>query len=253
MGHWQRAARSSALCAAVALAGCANEPSLPPSFSPSQVAFVAAPEATALLAESGSRTQGAWHGVRWGLPIGLVLGAFYRPDEGSCLLWVCRAYLVRGALLGTVAGVIIGVLTAAPSAETLARREWLAAAWSARPYAQQLVAALRARTPARDPAAAGSTATVAIDALEFDGQGSGGPYALRLEARLVVTPTVDPAAATTLFFTARSSAERTDADWRADGAAPLALGLDECVQSLADQMLYRMQRSAGRQAAAMPG
>lgn len=228
------------LSLALAVTGCASVHPLPAGFAAEAARFEAGTDAppTVVVEGPASKVGGALRGLAWGGGIGLVVGL---AMESGCA-FTCGVASALGGLIGIGSGVIGGAIASEREAEVDAKRELLTAAFAAQPHTQRLVDALRAGAAP----ASGSpdwAATVGIVGIETVGHGRDVPWRLRVRARLALRPAGASEAAAVLDFDALSPAAWPTPAWQADGGRPLREALDDCLRSLAAQMLTALHRA----------
>lgn len=220
-----------AAVASLSCAACASRPAAPGSFNPSQVALVkgdAAVEADA----GGTRKEGAAKGAGAGGGGGLVTGAVIcalllplGPLAAACL----PAVLPTTLAVGTATGAVVGAGTAddkwTREGKQLVLTELVQSTELQGRFAgslqQQARDAAGLEWPMGDAGAPGWK--LVANVTEVSSAGSGQPYALRLDARVVLQRAGEPGPAFEKAYVAVGTRQLYTTDWQGRDVATAEL------------------------------
>jgi hypothetical protein len=246
-GRWR--GKLLAAVAALLVGACSTVPAPPPAFDLAAAEFTAGTASIQIVIDGpSSKSAAAGRSAAWGAAIGLFVGL--AADVGCS--YVCGVAPFVGALLGAASGAAVGAVTSDSAVDIEARRTFLAAEIAQRSASQRLTELLRAQANSESGSPRPWQVTAAVVEAGSAGGGRDQPFAVRLRGQLAIARAGETTPPIILDFTATSTAALTAAGWRAEAAAPLHAAFDECLRSLAAQMLSAL-RAPGSARAPRPG
>lgn len=262
-----RGAKGAGRCVGLALAAllasaCASSPP-PREFDLRQLRLVvvATPPRLDVNGLPGGKAVGAGVGAGTGSGAGVVVGAVACLATGPFFPLCVASVVPAGALVGAVAGGVVGAVKTESSDAIALKTQVLRDELIATPYPQQLAQRLREALHAEraidlpvdvEPSAAGApgaaapwTLEVAVTEVGTEGKSE---FALRLVTRIALRRGDAAAPVWTVAKEVQSETELTTAAWTTDDARALHAVLDRCLAQAAHELLIDLTRPFDRPA-----